>query len=302
MRKIKPALLKPGGKVGIVSPARFVIPAEIESALKWISSLGFEPVLGEHVYDRCNQFAGKDKDRASDIINFIEDPEISCIWSTRGGYGSVRMIPYLSELKINESPKWFVGFSDVTVLHTWLHEKLNVQSIHGPMLFSWNESPESKESFSALHRVLTSGSINYEYPGHILNRGVEMSGILVGGNLSMLYSQRGTELDLSVKGKILFLEDLDEYLYHIDRMMQNLYHSGWLNSLSGLLIGGMNKMNDNMIPFGSTPEEIISTLMVNNDIPVFFGHPAGHQNRNLPLIFGEEIQVQQKDGSIYCSQ
>ncbi len=292
MRKNKPATLKPGDKIGIVSPARFVIPSEIDGALKWIRSKGFEPVLGKHVFDRMDQFAGEDKDRASDIKAFMEDPEISCIWSTRGGYGSVRLIPFLSEISLETPPKWFVGFSDLTVFHSWFHVRFNLQSIHGPMLYSWNESPESLESFSALNRVLSTGRIDYEYNRHPLNRGDEMQGVLVGGNLSMLYSLRGTDLDLVVNHKILFLEDVDEYLYHLDRMMQNLKHAGWLSGISGLVIGGMNKMNDNNIPFGHTPEEIITSLTADSQIPVFFGHPAGHQDRNMPLVFGEEIRLQ----------
>lgn len=302
MKKIKPPLLKPGAKVGIVSPARYIEASEIEGAYEWIKRQGYEPILGKHVFDKYNQFAGRDIDRASDISTFLEDPEISCIWSTRGGYGSIRLIPYLSELSDEIKPKWFVGYSDVTVFHSWFHEKFNLQSIHGPMMFSWGESSETKESFDKLAVLLSTGSIDYEYSSHALCRGEEMKGVLVGGNLSLLLSLRGTSLDLDVRDKILFIEDIDEYLYHIDRMMQNLNQAGWLNTIKGLLIGGMTDMNDNNIPFGQSAEEIISELVAETKIPVFFGHPAGHQKRNMPLVFGEEIQISRKGSKLFCHQ
>jgi muramoyltetrapeptide carboxypeptidase len=302
MRKDKPALLKSGDKIGIVSPARFVIPSEIEGALSWMRQRGFIPVLGKHVFDRLDQFAGSDRDRAEDIRAFIDDPEIACIWATRGGYGSIRLIPYLSGLSATQSRKWFIGYSDVTVFHSWLHQKFNLQSIHGPMLFSWNESPGAKESFSKLEEVLLSGNIEYQYNTHPLNRIGKMQGVLTGGNLSMLYSMRGTDLDLDPRYKILFLEDVDEYLYHLDRMMQNFKQAGWLSGISGLLVGGMNKMNDNSIPFGQSPEEIISNLANDHNLPVVFGHPAGHQDRNLPLVFGEEIKINLTGDTVFCRQ
>jgi len=259
-------------------------------------------VLGKHVFDRLDQFAGKDKDRAADISAFMNDPEIACIWATRGGYGSIRLLPYLSGISFTQSPKWFVGFSDATVFHSWLHQKYNIQSIHGPMLFSWNESSDSSESFSKLEEVLLTGRVDYQYNTHPLNRMDKLQGILTGGNLSMLYSLRGTNLDLDTRNKILFLEDVDEYLYHLDRMMQNFRQSGWLSQISGLIIGGMSKMNDNIIPFGHTPEEIISTLAADFNLPVVFGHPAGHQDRNMPLVFGEEINISTIGEKVFCSQ
>ena len=302
MKKIKPALLKPGDKIGIVSPARFVVPSEIAGAKEWIKRQGYIPILGKHVFDQQNQFAGSDIDRASDIKNFLEDPEISCIWSTRGGYGSARLIPYLADISLSVRPKWFVGYSDVTVFHSWLHTRFNLQSIHGPMLFSWGESPETQESFKALAGLLATGNIDYEFSSNTLNRGEDLRGVLIGGNLSMLISLRGTPLDLDVKNKILFLEDVDEYLYNIDRMMQNLKLGGWLDKISGLLVGGMTDMNDNSIPFGQSPEEIITSLSVAAKVPVFFAYPSGHQERNMPLIFGEEIQIKKQGSKIYCHQ
>ena len=302
MRKIKPPLLKAGDKIGIVSPARFVLPSEIEGALGWIEKMGLVPVLGKHVFDQDKQFAGKDEERAADFKGFIEDPDIACIWSTRGGYGSVRLIPYLSELNTTQALKWVIGYSDLTVFHSWLHQKFNVQSIHGPMLFSWNESPDTNESFSKLAEVLLTGGIEYQYNTHPLNRIGEIHGVLTGGNLSMLYSLRGTDLDLDPRDKILFLEDVDEYLYHLDRMMQNFKRAGWLDRISGFLVGSMNKMNDNSIPFGQSPEEIISGIANDHNLPVVFGHPAGHQERNIPLVFGEEIRISVTRDKVFCKQ
>lgn len=291
MNTIKPPALKAGDKIGIVSPARYVAPSEIEGALKWITDQGYEPVLGKHVFDRHNQFAGSDADRASDLISFINNPDITCIWATRGGYGGIRLLPFLDEIKNLEKPMWFVGYSDFTVFHSWLMKKFNMQSIHGPMLFSWDGSDVCRESFSALDKLLRGNSLEYEYPVHRLNRGNSIKGVVQGGNLSVLYSMRAGSIDLDVDQKVLFVEDLDEYLYHIDRMMQNLKNSGWFSRISGLLVGGMTEMNDNKVPYGRDAEEIIAEITSGYNIPVIFGHPAGHLKRNMPIIFGEEINI-----------
>lgn len=302
MEKIRPPLLKPGDRIGIVSPARFVSPDEIEGAIDWIREMGFVPVPGRHVYDRHRQFAGSDKDRAADIRDFFEDPEISCIWATRGGYGCIRLLPFLEGVDPAASPKWLIGYSDLTVLHAWLNEKFKIQTIHGPMLFSWDNSEETRESFNALGRVLTEGAIEYEYDIHPLNTAMGMEGALAGGNLSMILSMRGTSMDLDVKDKILLIEDVDEYLYHIDRIMQNFRNSGWMDQLSGFLVGGMTGMNDNNVPFGQKAEEIISEISINTNIPVVFGHPAGHIKRNMPLILGENIKISQVNGKMKSNQ
>jgi len=295
-------LLKPGDRIGIVSPARFVEPAEIEAAIRWLRIKGFIPLTGKHVFDRSGQFAGDDSSRAADLQQFIDDPAISCIWCTRGGYGSIRLLPFLRDERMKSHPKWFVGFSDVTVFHSLFNEKLKLQTIHGPMLFSFKDSPESADSFGAMEKLISTGSIEFEFSANPLNRGREMSGILTGGNLSMLYSLRGTDLDLIVEGKILFIEDVDEYLYHIDRMVQNLKRGGWFSKLSGLLVGSMSKMNDNEVPFGRTAEEIIAETTAGCDFPVFFNFPAGHRERNMPVILGKEINATQEGDKVHFRQ
>ena len=302
MKNVRPPLLKKGDKIGIISPARFVEPSEIEGGVKWLSTMGFKPVLGKHVYDRQDQFAGKDKDRASDLVEFLQDPDIKCIWATRGGYGCIRIIPFLKDINPAMDPKWFVGYSDLSVIHSWLNENFNIQSIHGPMMFSWNVLPETREAFDALYKVLTTGALEYSYNRHPLNKGSDIKGVLTGGNMSMLYSMRGTALDINPDGKILFIEDIDEYLYHIDRMMQNFIRTGWLDRTSGLLVGGMSGMNDNAVPFGKNAEEIIHSLSSEYSLPVFFEHPSGHIKRNMPLVLGSEVHIYQDGDRMICKQ
>ena len=177
-----------------------------------------------------------------------------------------------------------------------------MQSIHGPMLFSWNDSEASRQSFSALEKLLIGDGLEFEYPGHHLNRGGGLKGIITGGNLSVLYGMRATCIDLNVNGKILFIEDLDEYLYHIDRMMQNLKNSDWFSSVSGLLVGGMTEMNDNKVPYGLDAEGIIAEITSGYNIPVIFGHPAGHTKRNMPIILGEEINIRIEGSKVIYKQ
>jgi len=302
MKKIRPPLLEKGDKIGVFSPARYVEAAEIQGALGWIGQMGYEALPGKHVFDRQNQFAGDDRKRASDLISLLEEPEVKCIWATRGGYGCIRLMPLLEKVNPAANPKWLVGYSDLTVLHSWLNGKHEIQSIHGPMLFSWDEDDESKESFKALGRLLAEGRLEYFFDTHPLNTSDYMKGEVCGGNLSLILSMRGTPVDIDVDGKILLIEDIDEYLYHIDRIMQNLKYSGWLKRVSGLLVGGMNGMNDNQVPFGRSAEQIISDTALECDLPVIFGHPSGHMKRNMPVIMGGEITLKASEGKMMARQ
>jgi muramoyltetrapeptide carboxypeptidase len=302
MEKISPPVINKGDKIGIISPARFVNMSEVEGALQWLRGLGLIPVIGKHAFDRDNQFAGNDRDRASDLASFLQDPEIRGIWATRGGYGCIRLMPYLSGIDPSKNPKWLIGFSDLSVLHSWLNNQYNIQSIHGPMLFSWSDSEETRESFDCLVRMMRGEEVEYRFEVNPLNTTSEMEGELTGGNLSMILSLRGTSLDLEVSDKILFIEDIDEYLYHIDRIMQNLRQSGWLGKIRGLLVGGMTGMNDNNIPFGRTAEQIISDIAGDCGVPVIFSHPAGHIMRNIPLILGRKIKIEKENGRLRARQ
>lgn len=286
---IQPKHLQKGDTVAIVSTARKISKQELQPALDLLKSWGLSYILGNSIGAEDHQFAGNDELRADDLQTFLDNSEIKAIWCARGGYGTVRIIDSLDFTSFLKNPKWIVGYSDITVLHNQLH-KLGVQSIHAQMPMEIEKkSAATKET---LRKALFGEAYNIALDGdHSLNRQGTAEGIFVGGNLSILYSLCGSASSIDTKGKILFLEDLDEYLYHIDRMMQNLKRNGMLKDLSALIVGGMSDMNDNTIPFGKTAEEIIRSTVEVYDYPVFFGIPAGHVEDNRALILGKNISL-----------
>lgn len=291
---VTPEFLKPGDKVGIVSPARYVLQDEIKKGIEWLGSQGFRVVLGNNVFEREHQLGGSDLQRAADFQLFLDDPEMKAIFCTRGGYGSVRVARQLNWEQFVKKPKWIVGFSDITVFHSVVHQK-GIASLHAPMLFNLNQENIEPVSFEKTIAILKGEKPIYTCQPHPFNKQGMARGILVGGNLSVLYSLRGTDFDIFTGGKILFIEDIDEYLYHIDRMMMNFKLGGKLDNLRGLIVGQMTDMKDNKIPFGKNAYEIIAGYASELNIPVAFGFPAGHENINLPLILGREIVLEVDD-------
>ena len=285
-----PPQLRYGEKVGLVATARKISLEEIKEGIALIKSWGLIPVIGKTIGLANNQYAGTDAQRAQDFQEMLDNPEIKAIWCARGGYGTVRIIDQLDFYKFVKYPKWVVGYSDVTVLHSHLH-KIGFQTIHGTM-------PVSVEGNTAFAKASLKQALFGEKPpihyktANSLNRLGKAGGILVGGNLSMLYSMCGSNSDLDTQGKILFIEDLDEYLYHIDRMIMNLKRNNMLDHLAGLLVGGMTKMHDNRIPFGKTAQEIILDAVNECDFPVAFDFPAGHLDDNRALIMGAKVEIE----------
>jgi muramoyltetrapeptide carboxypeptidase len=283
-----PQFLSPGDKIALAAPARFVEKSELENGIKLIRSKGYEVVEGKNLFEKDNQFAGTDFQRVEDFQSFIDHPEVKAIFCVRGGYGSARIVNCLNWNNFIHNPKWIVGFSDITVFHSQL-QRLGVESLHGSMIFSLSHERPDIQSFNEIFEILSGNSPIYEIPPHPLNKPGTAKGILVGGNLSVLYSLRGTPFDLDTRDKILFIEDIDEYLYHIDRIMINLKLGGIFNTLRGVIVGQMTNMKDNQIPFGKNAYEIIEEYVRNQGIPVIFGFPAGHESPNRPLILGREI-------------
>lgn len=282
----RPASLKSGDKIGIVAPARKVSMDDIHQAILMIEDYGYEVVYDEGLFDQDRQFAGNDQARIAQFQRMLDDEEIKAIISARGGYGSIRVIDGLKFAKFGKTPKWIIGYSDLTVFHSHIVKNELVQTLHATMLLNFLEN--SNEALSGMFGVLEGKSPEYTIAAHQLNRKGNARGVLCGGNLSVLYSLMGSKSFPETMEKILFLEDLDEYLYHVDRMMMALKRSGVLENLSGLIVGGMTKMNDNTIPFGRTAEEIISEAVAEYAYPVCFGFPAGHIDDNRPLIMGAE--------------
>ncbi len=285
--------LKKGDTIAIVSPARAIEPLKVKPAIQFFERHGLNVVVGKHAYNVNNQMAGTDTEKAEDIQAFIDDPKIRAIVSTRGGYGCVRIIDKLDLAPLAEQKKWFVGYSDVTVFHSHILQNQNTPTIHGTMPVNISEHPcaEEEESNQTLIDALMGKDICYDIAAHPLSIAGDAEGVLVGGNLSMLYSLCGSDSDIDTQGKILFMEDLDEYLYHVDRMMMNLKRTGKLNQLAALVVGGMSDMNDNAIPFGKSAEEIILEHTQEFDYPVYFGFQAGHQKLNVAMRFGMNAEI-----------
>ena len=286
---ISPPPLKPGSKVAIVAPARKVTALEMQPAIELLQSWGLEVVKGMYLFGEEDQYSGSDQQRWADFQMVLDDASIDAVIFARGGYGFVRIIDKLDFTKFMRHPKWLIGFSDVTVLHNHVNRNLKVETIHAPMAINIPNTP--KAVLENLHQLLTGNKVSYQYPAHFFNRRGKASGELVGGNLSLIHTLAGTPSDLLTKGKILFLEDLDEYLYHIDRMMMNLKRSGKLQGLKALVIGGMTDMKDNAIPFGKSAEEIILDAVKEYDYPVAFCISSGHIERNEPLVMGRKMKL-----------
>jgi muramoyltetrapeptide carboxypeptidase len=284
-----PPYLKKGDKIAIVSTARKISPDEAETAINIFNSWGLEVVQGDHLYASYNQFAGTDEQRLSDFQSMLDDESIRAIICSRGGYGTVRIIDGLDFTRFRQNPKWIVGFSDVTVLHSHIHKHYGVETLHAIMPVNFKDKCDGNPSVITLKKALFGKEIVYRIPAEQYNRKGSCKGPLVGGNLSILYSLTNTSSDIKTNGNILFIEDLDEYLYHIDRMMMNLRRSGKLEGLAGLIVGSMNKMHDNNEPFNKTANEIIAEAVEDYPYPVCYNFPAGHIEDNRALILGREV-------------
>jgi len=285
-----PPVLKYGDKVGLVATARKISLKELDDGIALLKNWGLVPVVGKTIGLEDNQYAGTDAERTSDFQTMLDDPEIKAIWCTRGGYGTVRIIDQLDFYKFVKSPKWIVGYSDVTVLHSHLH-KIGFKTIHATMAVSLKSN--TPFAIASLKQSLFGEKPNFDYTTtNSLNRIGSAKGKLVGGNLSILYSLCGSSSGLDTEGCILFIEDLDEYLYHIDRMIMNLKRNKMLDYCAGLVVGGMTKMHDNRIPFGKTAQEIVLDAVQECDFPVAFDFPAGHVDNNTALVLGSEVTLE----------
>jgi len=283
-----PPYLKPGDQIAIVATARKISVEEIQPAIAEIEQRGFKVVTGNTIGAEDRQFAGDDKLRAADLQQFLDDEVTKAIFCARGGYGSVRLVDHLDFTAFKQHPKWIAGYSDITVLHSHIVKNFGVATLHSTMPI--NFVGNTADSLNSLFDALTGSLKGYKVDSHRLNNSGQTSGRLVGGNLSILYSIGGSVSDIDTAGKILFIEDLDEYLYHIDRMLMQLNRSGKLSGLAGLVVGGMTDMNDNTIPYGKTAEEIIKEHIDPYNIPLAFGFPAGHVSDNRALYLGRDIQ------------
>lgn len=295
---ISPAYLHPGDTVALVATARKVSPGEVAPTIQLLQSWGLNVHIPAMLYAAHHQFAGTDQERSQCLQQLLDSPDIQAILCVRGGYGTVRMLDALDFTRFLQHPKWLIGYSDVTALHSHIHSQIHVETLHATM--SINITPKAISGASpavdTLRQALFGQLTGYHVPGHPLNRVGEATGQLVGGNLSILYSLCGSPSALDTHGKILFIEDLDEYLYHLDRMMQNLKRNGMLSHLAGLVVGQFSDMHDNTIPFGSTAQEIILDAVREYSYPVCFNFPSGHNGlSNHALLLGRTATLQVSD-------
>ena len=285
---IRPKYLKKGDTIAIVSTARKVTKSELNASILLLAKWGLKVIYGASIGAEHNQFAGDDFLRATDFQAMIDNRMVKAIWCARGGYGTVRIIDKLNFNKFKKTPKWIIGYSDVTVLHSHIHE-LGIETMHAQMPVAIETKSES--CIQSLKNALFGENIIIKFPSEKINVIGKAKGLLVGGNLSILYSLIGSSSGLTTDGKILFIEDLDEYLYHIDRMLQNLKRNGFFKKLRGLIVGGMTQMHDNKIPYGKTAEEIILDTCCDYNFPIVFNFPAGHIKNNTALYLGRDIEL-----------
>lgn len=285
-----PPFLTKGDKIAIVSPAGKIERSIVERGAELLREQGFVVETGKHAFDVYGVFAGRDEDRASDMQKALDDKKVKAIFCSRGGYGSLRIQQRLNWSAFFKKPKWIVGFSDITVFHSYLSQH-KIASLHGVMPAFFERDGAPTESFTKTIALLKGQIPDYTVDPHLLNRSGEINGILTGGNLSILQSLRGTPLDLSPKGKILFIEDIAEYHYHLDRMMTNLKAGGVLAKISGLVVGYFSEMKDGETPYGKSAYEIIHEAVAEYRYPVLFNFPAGHALPNFPLLLGSWVSL-----------
>lgn len=294
---ITPPYLQKGDKIGIVSPAGKIDKMLINNAVDIFNSWGLEVVIGKNALNIKNQFAGTDEERATDFQSMLDDNSIKAIICSRGGYGSVRIINKLNFENFFKKPKWIVGYSDITVFHSILSNH-KIKSIHGPMPKSFPVKNKHDESINSLRSALFGEKISLSFYGHILNKEGNAKSVLKGGNLSIIHSLNSTPYELNIDSNILFLEDIGEHHYKIDRMLNNLKLSGKLEKLNGIIAGQFTNIKDTAADFGQTIYEIIEEKTKDYNFPVIYDFQAGHEKPNQSIILGNEIELIVNDNEV----
>jgi len=290
---IQPPFLKAGDTVAIVAPSGVLNnrEKEVNQAKDLLKSWGLNVVVGEHVFKKANHFAGTDNQRAKDFQDALDNPNIKAIWCARGGYGTVRMIDKIDYTRYKKNPKWIIGYSDITAIHNQLNNE-GSESIHAMMCTSLTDDlvdiEDTVESFKC---ALFGKPLNYTIKSSTYNKTGTFNAPLVGGNLTLLHTMLGSKTSIDTSGKILFIEEIGEYKYHIDRMLQSLKRAGYFDNCKGVIIGNMSKMRKNTTPWGTSIEQLILDVFAEYDFPVLFDFPAGHEDDNRALILGRTVKL-----------
>ena len=294
MIKVPPYLIQ-GDKIGIVCPSGYLPLEKTDTCVEQLSLWGYQVVLGRTVGNQYHYFSGTDEERLSDLQSMLDNPEIKAILFGRGGYGLSRIIDQIDFEAFTNNPKWLIGFSDITVLHAHINQQLRIATIHAPMAAAFNDGGFKNEYVESIKKVIEGESYNYSSSFHPYNKTGIAKGELIGGNLSILAHLIGSKSSYSDKGKILFLEDIGEYLYNIDRLFIQLKRNGFLHSTAGIIIGGFTELKDTVIPFGTDIYDIINHHVKELDCPISFDFPVGHQANNLALKVGINHELQVSD-------
>jgi muramoyltetrapeptide carboxypeptidase len=287
-----PPYLKRGDTIGITCPAGFMAAEKAQACIETLQAWGYEVMVGKTLGSSSqNYFSGTDEERRDELQAMLDDPSIHAILFGRGGYGMGRIIDQLNFKAFKKNPKWVIGFSDITVMHTHLFTRYKIASLHAPMAAAFNDGEPENEYIQSLRKAIKGNKANYSTPAHPNNKKGIATGKLIGGNLALLAHVIGTASDFETKNCILFIEDIGEYLYNIDRMLYQLKRNGKLAGLSGLIFGGFTDMKDTERPFGKTIEDILQEISADLDIPVCFNFPVSHGRENLALKVGAEYQL-----------
>lgn len=290
---IQPPYLKAGDTVAIVAPSGILKnrEKEVQQAVDLLKSWGLHAVVGKHVFSQDNHFAGTDAERCEDFQKAMDNPRISAIWCARGGYGTVRILDKLDYTKFSKNPKWLIGYSDITALHNQFHIE-GFQTIHALMCTSLTDNlSDVSIPIETFREAIFGEQLKYTLEGSNYNRTGAVSAPLVGGNLTMLHTMLGSKTSIDTSGKILFIEEIGEYKYHIDRMLQSLKRAGYFDNCKGILVGDMSKMRTNTTLWGSSVEQLILDALAEYDFPICFNMPAGHEDDNRAMILGRTIEM-----------
>jgi muramoyltetrapeptide carboxypeptidase len=293
MRITIPPYLQKGDTIGIVAPAGYMPIEKMQTCIETLDSWGYTVQLGTTTHSNSqNYFSGTDEERLNDLQQMLDDRNIKAILCARGGYGTSRIIDRINFKKFRKHPKWIVGFSDITVLHSHIFSNYKIASLHAPMAAAFNDGEFNNSYILSLKDALEGKPSHYECEPHAFNKAGEAKGQLVGGNLSLLAHLIGTKSDIKTKNKILFLEDVGEYLYNVDRLLIQLKRSGKLDKLAGLVVGGFTDSKDTERPFGKSVYDIIYEQVGEYDFPICFGFPVSHAKENYALKVGAKYHLQ----------
>lgn len=296
--KIFPKSIKKGDKIAIISPAGSVEPSQLEKGIEMIKSKGFEPILGEHLYTKFSNgynYAGTEDQRLKDINWALNDNEISAVWASRGGYGCQHLLHGLNLKEFSKNPKWYIGYSDNTVIQSFLMKK-GFASIHAQTIKT-SSFGVTEESYDLIFDILKGKSPKYSLESSQFNKKGNIEGELIGGNLALIYALLGTKYSFDFKDKILFIEDIGENFYALDRMMMSLELAGVFTKIKGLIVGGMTNMGDEKDnkqyeeSFDEFANKLISDRISKYNFPAVFDFPNGHIKDNRPLIIGSKVSL-----------